>query len=82
MIGLRSVEAADPRSPGRATVGVSRAFGVGWRTRYRDKGLPGLDDDPSSGRRRTVQPRPAGTSGMRNTGGSQRKALLPRLSRL
>src|SRR5450631_4700002 len=30
-------------------VGVSRVTVVGWRSRYRDKGLPGLDDDPRSG---------------------------------
>src|SRR5450631_3204050 len=38
-------------------VGVSRVTVVGWRSRYRDKGLPGLDDDPRSGRPRTVEHR-------------------------
>ena len=38
-------------------VGVSRVTVVGWRSRYRDKGLPGLEDDPRSGRPRTVEHR-------------------------
>jgi hypothetical protein len=36
---------------------VSRVTVVGWRSRYRDKGLPGLDDDPRSGRPRTLEHR-------------------------
>jgi hypothetical protein len=38
-------------------VGVSRVTVVGWRSRYRDKGLAGQDDDSRSGRPRTVEHR-------------------------
>jgi len=36
---------------------VSRVTVVGWRSRYRDKGLAGLDDDTRSGVPRTVEHR-------------------------
>ena len=38
-------------------VGVSRPTVIGWRSRYRDKGLRGLDDDQRSGRPRMIEHR-------------------------
>ena len=38
-------------------VGVSRPTVIGWRSRYRDKGITGLDDQERSGRPRTIDHR-------------------------
>ena len=38
-------------------VGVSRPTVIGWRSRYRDKGIAGLDDDQRSGRPRMIDHR-------------------------
>ena len=38
-------------------VGVSRPTVIGWRERYRARGLAGLDDEPRSGRPRQVDHR-------------------------
>jgi transposase len=38
-------------------VGVSRPTVMGWRDRYQDKGIAGLDDEPRSGRPRTIDHR-------------------------
>ena len=38
-------------------VGVSRPTVIGWRSRYAERGLPGLDDDQRSGRPRTIDHR-------------------------
>jgi len=35
-------------------VGVSRPTVIGWRTRYAERGLPGLDDEPRPGRPRSI----------------------------
>src|SRR6478735_8772850 len=35
-------------------VGVSRPTVIGWRERYQAKGLPGLEDEPRSGRPRSI----------------------------
>jgi Winged helix-turn helix len=40
-----------------AMVGVSRPTVIGWRDRYARSGLAGLDDEPRSGRPRTVDHR-------------------------
>jgi len=40
-----------------AKVGVSRPTVIDWRTRYARQGLPGLADDPRSGRPRTIDHR-------------------------
>jgi transposase len=39
------------------TVGVSRPTVIGWRERYQDKGVAGLDDEHRSGRPRTIDHR-------------------------
>jgi transposase len=40
-----------------AKVGVSRPTVIDWRNRYAAEGIPGLDDDPRSGRPRTIDHR-------------------------
>ncbi|MDQ2850787.1 MAG: IS630 family transposase [Actinomycetota bacterium] len=40
-----------------AKVGVSRPTVIGWRDRYAAQGIAGLDDDPRSGRPRTIDHR-------------------------
>ena len=36
------------------SVGVSRPTVIGWRQRYQSRGMAGLDDDPRSGRPRSI----------------------------
>ena len=40
-----------------AKVGVSRPTVIDWRNRYAEQGISGLDDDPRSGRPRTIDHR-------------------------